>query len=104
VELRPSATDARERLVALTPRGRRVCAALAPLWAAVERAGAELDAELAARVGAPLSAVLAAAADALADRPFAARVRQALRAQSAPAPPSDPDPSPTHPDTADAIP
>jgi DNA-binding MarR family transcriptional regulator len=76
VVLRPSAVDGRERLVALTAKGRRACETLAPLWAATARAASELDAELAA----PLAAVAAQALDALERRPFAARVRDALAA------------------------
>jgi DNA-binding MarR family transcriptional regulator len=79
VTLRPGTADARERRVALTPKGQRVCAALAPLWAAVADAATALDEELAADV-APLSAVTAAALAALARRPFADRVREALDA------------------------
>jgi len=79
VTLRPGAADARERLVALTPAGRRACVELAPLWAAVGRAAAALDAELAVAL-APLSAVAAEALAALARRPFADRVHEALAA------------------------
>jgi DNA-binding MarR family transcriptional regulator len=80
VTLRPSPADARERLVTLTARGRRVCDTLAPLWAATAQAAAELDAELAA----PLARVVAGALDALARRPFAARIRDALAGGATP--------------------
>lgn len=80
VTSRASPADARERLVSLTARGRRVCDTLAPLWAATAQAAAELDAELAA----PLAAVVAGALDALARRPFAARIRDALAADARP--------------------
>lgn len=69
--------DGRERLVSLTPRGKRACARLQALWKAVHLAAADLDAELAA----PMSAAVAEALGALERRSFAERVRGRLDAQ-----------------------
>lgn len=71
VETRPG-KDARERLVALTAKGRRACADLAPLWEAIGAAAAELDAELEV----PLSRIATDALGALARRPFRDRIRE----------------------------
>lgn len=67
-------TDARSRLVSLTPAGRSTADALAPLWAAVARAADALDRELTH----PLAQTLAEALAALDQRPFEARVAQSL--------------------------
>jgi DNA-binding MarR family transcriptional regulator len=66
--------DGRERLVSLTPRGKRACARLDALWNAVRLAAADLDAELTV----PLSALAAEALGALERRSFAERVRRRL--------------------------
>lgn len=78
VRMRPG-KDARERLVSLSAKGERACAGLEALWAAVDAAAAELDAE----ISAPLTRVVAEALDALARRPFAGRIAEHLaRAES----------------------
>ncbi|MFO3704637.1 MarR family winged helix-turn-helix transcriptional regulator [Xanthomonas codiaei] len=72
VVLKPGA-DARERIVVLTARTRRLVPALEQQWAATNAAAAQLDAELSM----PLSAVLAEAIAALQRRPFATRIAAA---------------------------
>ena len=67
-------TDARERLVSLTPAGRELAEQLRPLWGAVAEAASDLDRELPY----PLSKTLAAALDALGRDPFADRVRRKI--------------------------
>jgi MarR family transcriptional regulator, organic hydroperoxide resistance regulator len=42
----PDASDARRRLLSLSPRGKALAARLAPLWAAFEQASLALDAEV----------------------------------------------------------
>lgn len=71
-------TDARERLVSLTAKGRRTCAELVPLWEAIHAAAADLDKELAV----PLSRLASDALDALDRRPFGERVRGRRRSAS----------------------
>jgi MarR family transcriptional regulator, organic hydroperoxide resistance regulator len=66
-----TASDARRRLVGLTPKGRDLCSKLAPVWEAAHRAAEELDCELAM----PLGAVLDEALRALRNRSFRDRVR-----------------------------
>ncbi|QSQ21683.1 winged helix-turn-helix transcriptional regulator [Pyxidicoccus parkwayensis] len=72
VELQPGA-DARERIVALTPRARTMLPALERQWAATNAAAEQLDKELSA----PLSRVLAEALQALEREPFDARLEKA---------------------------
>ncbi|MCC8538411.1 MarR family winged helix-turn-helix transcriptional regulator [Xanthomonas axonopodis pv. poinsettiicola] len=72
VVLKPGA-DARERIVVLTARTRRLVPALEQQWTATNAAAAQLDAELSV----PLSAVLAEAIAALQRRPFATRIAAA---------------------------
>lgn len=81
VALKPGA-DARERIVALSARTRRMVPALQQQWAATHAAAAQLDAELSV----PLSAVLAEAIAALNRRSFAARIGAAASAASADTP------------------
>ncbi|MCL1524141.1 MarR family winged helix-turn-helix transcriptional regulator [Xanthomonas nasturtii] len=75
VALKPGA-DARERIVVLTTRTRKMIPALQRQWAATNAAAAQLDAELSV----PLSAVLAEAIAALNQRPFAHRITAAATA------------------------
>lgn len=85
VELKPGA-DARERIVALTPKAQAMVPALQRQWAAVNAAADALDAELSA----PLSGVIREAITALNQRPFGQRIlAQALSA------PDHPQPSPS---------
>lgn len=86
VELKPGA-DARERIVALTPKAQATVPALQRQWAAVNAAADALDAELSA----PLSGVIREAITALNQRPFGQRIlAQALSAPDhASPPPSD---------------
>ncbi len=86
VELKPGA-DARERIVALTPKAQAMVPALQRQWAAVNAAADALDAELSA----PLSGVIREAITALNQRPFGQRIlAQALSAPDhASPPPSD---------------
>ncbi|PPU75658.1 MULTISPECIES: MarR family winged helix-turn-helix transcriptional regulator [Xanthomonas] len=72
VVLKPGA-DARERIVVLTAKVRRLVPALQQQWAATNAAAAQLDAELSV----PLSAVLAEAIAALQRRSFATRITAA---------------------------
>ncbi len=86
VELKPGA-DARERIVALTPKAQAMVPALQRQWAAVNAAADALDAELSA----PLSGVIREAITALNQRSFGQRIlAQALSAPDhASPPPSD---------------
>ncbi len=77
VALKPGA-DARERIVVLSAKAKRMVPALQRQWAATNAAAAQLDAELSV----PLSAVLAEAIAALNQRPFAARITAAAAASS----------------------
>ena len=77
VELTPG-EDARERIVALTPRAQAMLPALRRQWDATAEAAASLDAELSA----PLSKVAAEAIQALERRPFAARIAEACAADA----------------------
>lgn len=70
--LRPGA-DARERIVALTPKAKKMVPALQQQWAATNAAAAQLDRELSVA----LSAVLAEAIAALQHRSFATRIAAA---------------------------
>ncbi|MCC4619099.1 MarR family winged helix-turn-helix transcriptional regulator [Xanthomonas cassavae CFBP 4642] len=72
VVLKPGA-DARERIVVLTARTRRLVPALEQQWTATNAAAAQLDAELSV----PLSTVLVEAIDALHRRSFATRITAA---------------------------
>lgn len=82
VELKPGA-DARERIVALTPKAQAMVPALQRQWAAVNAAADALDAELSA----PLSGVIREAIAALNQRPFGQRIlAQALSAPDHPQP------------------
>jgi DNA-binding MarR family transcriptional regulator len=65
--------DARERIVALTPRARRMLPALKRQWAVIDAAARRLDAELSV----PLSAVVAEAIEALAREGFVERIGRA---------------------------
>ena len=85
VELRTGA-DARERIVALTPRARRMLPALERQWAATNLAARSLEAELSA----PLSEVLRETLDALARRSFADRIADAAAQDGPPAKPPRP--------------
>jgi DNA-binding MarR family transcriptional regulator len=67
----PSPNDARQKLVQLSARGRRLLPALQRCWAATNAAADGLDGELPY----PLSAVLAEAIAALDKKPFGARIR-----------------------------
>jgi DNA-binding MarR family transcriptional regulator len=69
----PAPHDARQKLVALAPRGRELLPRLQRCWAATNAAAANLDAELSH----PLSATLAEAIAALQNEPFGARIRAA---------------------------
>jgi len=77
VALKPGA-DARERIVVLSAKARRMVPALQRQWAATNAAAAQLDAELSV----PLSTVLAEAIAALHERPFATRIAAAAAASS----------------------
>lgn len=78
VELKPGA-DARERIVVLTGQTEAMVPALRRQWAATNAAANELDAALSA----PLSQVAAEAIEALTQRPFGERIRQAAEALAA---------------------
>ena len=73
VSLSPG-TDARQRIVDLTPKARALLPTLERSWQAAEAAGRELDAELPH----PLSEVVVAAMEALQRRPFRDRIREQL--------------------------
>ncbi|NHF66799.1 MarR family transcriptional regulator [Xanthomonas hortorum] len=79
--LKPGA-DARERIVVLTPKARKMIPALQRQWAATNAAAAQLDAELSV----PLSSILGEAIAALHQRPFSARI--ATAAAALPRPPT----------------
>ncbi|QDE84897.1 MarR family winged helix-turn-helix transcriptional regulator [Myxococcus xanthus] len=81
VELQPGA-DARERIVALTPRARTMLPALERQWAATNAAADQLDKELSA----PLSRILVEALQALERESFDTR----LEPDSARTPPHSP--------------
>jgi len=82
--LKPGA-DARERIVALTPKAVKMIPALQRQWAATNAAAAQLDAELSS----PLSVLLDEAITALHKRPYGERIAAAAA---------------TRPDDASAIP
>lgn len=77
VALKPGA-DARERIVVLSAKARRMVPALQRQWAATNAAAAQLDAELSV----PLSGLLAEAIAALNQRPFTTRIAAAAAASS----------------------
>jgi DNA-binding MarR family transcriptional regulator len=79
VELKPGA-DARERIVALTPKAQAMVPALQRQWAAVNAAADALDAELSA----PLTGVIREAITALNQRPFGQRIMAQAQTLSAP--------------------
>lgn len=68
-----SGTDARQRLVSLSPQGRALLPALEACWAATKAAADGLDAQLAA----PLSRILDEALAALEEKSFHARISEA---------------------------
>ncbi|KQQ84656.1 MarR family transcriptional regulator [Xanthomonas hortorum pv. hederae] len=72
IALKPG-TDARERIVVLTAKTKKMIPALQHQWAATNAAAAQLDAELSS----PLSAILKEAIAALNQRPFATRINSA---------------------------
>ena len=61
------------RLIGLTPQGKAMAATLQHFWRAIALAAASLEADLPYS----LSAVLASAIEALADKPFSTRIREA---------------------------
>lgn len=67
--------DGRERLVSLTEAGQAACARLQPLWSAIERAAAALEAELSV----PLTALLRETQNRLEERSFASRIADQLQ-------------------------
>ncbi|AVR95644.1 MarR family winged helix-turn-helix transcriptional regulator [Pseudoduganella armeniaca] len=69
----PSATDARQKLVQLAPRGQALLPQLQRCWAATGAAAASLDADLTY----PLSGLLAEAIEVLGRQPFGERIRAA---------------------------
>jgi len=73
VDVTAGPVDARQRVVALSARGRELLPRLQRAWQATERAAAGLDAE------SGLSSAVAAALAALAREPFAARIAAALK-------------------------
>lgn len=75
VDLKPGA-DARERIVALTPKAEAMIPALQRQWAAVNAAADDLNAELSA----PLSGVILEAITALNQRPFGQRIMAEVQA------------------------
>lgn len=79
VELQPG-TDARERIVILTPKAQAMVPALQRQWAAVNAASDTLDAELST----PLSGIVGEAIDALNRRPFGERIMAEAEALSTP--------------------
>lgn len=68
--------DRRERLAELTERGREVTNSLAEVWAAVDAAAADLDAELPI----PLALVVCKAHAALEREPFGDRIKRKMKA------------------------
>jgi DNA-binding MarR family transcriptional regulator len=78
VQSRPG-EDARERIIALTPRARRLLPALERQWAVIDAAARRLEGELSV----PLSAVVAEALEALAREGFAERIERAAAEQRA---------------------
>lgn len=68
-----SPTDARQKLLLLSPQGKRLLPKLQACWRATAAAADDLDAELPH----PLSETLARAIEALEQRPFSERIRQA---------------------------
>ncbi len=68
-----TAADGRPRLISLTPEGRAMAASLKDFWRAIAMAAATLEADLPYS----LSAVLTSAIEALADKPFSTRIREA---------------------------
>ncbi|WP_420141070.1 MarR family winged helix-turn-helix transcriptional regulator [Sphingomonas sp.] len=79
VEMKPGA-DARERIVALSPKAEAMIPALQRQWAATNAAADQLDAELSA----PLSTIASEAIDALTQTAFGERIRRALETPGVP--------------------
>lgn len=79
VELQPG-TDARERIVALTPQARAMLPVLQHQWAATNAAADQLDQELSA----PLSRILVEALQALERESFNTRLEKAAAKQKPP--------------------
>jgi DNA-binding MarR family transcriptional regulator len=79
VELKPGA-DARERIVALSPKAEAKIPALQRQWAATNAAADQLDAELSA----PLSKIASEAIEALTETTFGERIRRASESLGAP--------------------
>ncbi len=83
VEAEAAPTDARQRLMRLSPKARAQLPQLRSFWAATGTAADELDAELSS----PLSALLAEAIAALQQRSFTERRSAAARRRPASSPP-----------------
>ena len=73
VAIAPAATGGRPRLIGLTPEGNKMAATLKDFWRAIAIAAASLEADLPYS----LSAALTSSIEALADKPFSTRIREA---------------------------
>ncbi len=71
----PGTEDSRQKMVRITPQGRRLLPRLQTCWEATTSAANSLDADLPF----PLSELLDLAIDALAENPFEARIESARR-------------------------
>ena len=76
VSAQPGKTDARQRMIRLTAKGRNLLPQLQACWQATTAAGDTLDAELPT----PLSRVIEHAITALEAKPFGQRIREARNA------------------------
>lgn len=79
------AVDGRQKMIQLTPKGRKLIPALTLCWQATAAAAASLEADLPY----PLSQVLESAIEALSTKSFDVRIREA-RSKSEAAPPANP--------------
>ena len=79
VRIAPGTEDARQRVVSLSPKGKALLPRVQECWRATKLAADSLDADL----DLPLSHSLAQAIEALAERPFGARIRSARLALEA---------------------
>ena len=80
VSIKPGPSDARQKMISLTQKGRELIPQLKQCWQATASASASLEADLPF----PLGEVLDSAIQALAAKPFGARIREARANAAAP--------------------
>ncbi len=80
VAMKPGSTDARQKMISLTAKGRALVPALQACWQATAMASASFEADLPF----PLGEVLDRAIQSLAAKPFGVRIREARAELAAP--------------------